>query len=335
MNQGFLIARTKRADTFFTSTSSYDRPQWLLINEATVYPSAEIAQQAVNKLWKNGSYSASVVPLSEEMQMDPIKPDELADEQFPEERPEDQMQAGTIEDTPDEISLDDDEVESLDNDDVPEDDIGERFGSDLDREHSDRFPEENEQSFLSPLEQTVHKGQRPTPSKISKFGESAYPTSHKNQSEAKPSENKTTAADLPKPSTVKFKQTVGTPSDVNFGTELDRLDNPNKTPDNIITLLKNGIKEFNTAADYNNGKDDAQASMALTIASAMEDILADLQQGTIEGLKQAQIRITTYWNGITTNFPPEVIDYLYKSGRQPMNLKNVFYDKWDSLKKTD
>ena len=35
-------------------------------------------------------------------------------------------------------------------------------------------------------------------------------------------------------------------------------------------------------------------------------------------------------NPITTNFPAELIDYLYKSGRQPISLKNTFYDKWDA-----
>lgn len=370
MKTGYVIAKNKTAKDFFTSTSSYDRPQWISVSEATIYPSAEIAQSAVTKLWKNGSYSACLKPLSEALPMNPNKPDELAgqgigDEQYyNEDDLKDKMKVGTLsrddDENPDEYSLDDDEIETLDDDDELNDEINDgdkfndeedfhnedEFGSDLDPEHSSRFQprdqEENEQAFLSPLEQAMSKGRRPTPLNIRKaprlgesLKESDYPTTHKNQSEASPSENKTIATDLKKPEVIKYKQQLTDPADAKFDNDVDSLYNPNSTPANIISALKNGINEFQTAADYNNGKDDAQASHALTIASALQDILTDLQQGTKEGLKQAQIRITTYWNGITTHFPPEVIDYLYKSGRQPMSLKNMFYDKWDNLKKED
>lgn len=357
MKTGYVIAQNKSAKNFFTSTSSYDRPNWISVTEATIYPTAEIAQAAITKLWKNGSYSACLKPISEALPMNPNKPDELAgqgngDEQYYDDQNgdlKDQMKAGTLDDeNPDEISLDDDEVETLDGEQVGdeedqfgEDDFGneedqfDEFGNNgIDRENSSRFsePEENEQSFLSPLERALSRGKRPTQHNIR---EAAIPKTHKSQSDAPSSDNKTIATDLPKPKIVQFKQTLTDPADAKFGDDIEPLYNPNATPAKITKALKDSIKEFQAAADYNNGKDDAQASHAFTIASALQDILTDLEQGTKEGLKQAQIRITTYWNGITSHFPPEVIDYLYKSGRQPLNLKNIFYDKWDSLKKDD
>lgn len=415
MNNGYVIAQNKRAEKYFTSSSSYDRPQWIPITEATTYPTADIAQAAATKLWKNGSYSACVRNLSEA-----LPPLESDNEQYQDDN---QMVAGTLDDsTDDEVNLDDDGIETLDD---PEE------TDDFDLENEPQFDEEddlikpnqeeNEQAFLSPLEKTLSVGKRPTQSNI-RLGEgvrSSYrttqsdvplrnkpakeripgmaatggrtvkisdaevkemrtlhkkgtskadiykkwptikpgsinqilnyntrltpaceptneatiPKKHKTQVDASPSDNKTIATDLAKPDVIKYKQQISDPTDVNFANDIDSLHNPHSTPANIVKSLKDAIGEFNDAADYNNGKDDAQASMALTISSALQDILTDLQQGTEEGFKQAQIRITTYWNGITSNFPPEVIDYLYKRGRQPMSLKNIFYDKFDSIKK--
>jgi hypothetical protein len=97
--------------------------------------------------------------------------------------------------------------------------------------------------------------------------------------------------------------------------------------------IKTTIDTFDRAADFNNGRDDALASMSLTIASALRDLKDCLELGTQEGLKLAQIRATTYMNPITTKFPVELTDYLCKMGRQPTSLKNMFYDKWDSREK--
>jgi hypothetical protein len=68
---GYLIARTKAKSEFFTSSSSYDRPQWKGLRESTVYPTVEMAQSALTKLLKNGlSYEARLVSLNEAMTFD-------------------------------------------------------------------------------------------------------------------------------------------------------------------------------------------------------------------------------------------------------------------------
>lgn len=60
-SEGFYIARTKAETEFFTSNSSYGRPAWTPLSEATMYPTIEQAQQAVKKLWVNGTLTAKIV----------------------------------------------------------------------------------------------------------------------------------------------------------------------------------------------------------------------------------------------------------------------------------
>ncbi len=342
-HQGFVIARNKSADVFFTSGSSYDYPKWISITEATVYPTAELAQLAATKLWKYGNYSASVRSLAEAMPFQPpktIEPEPIdpsktpsdfdsqqeigSDEQI--EDPESEMKAGQGDDfDPDEVNLDDEDIETIDDDEFVDDEDDAEFDDDeLGEEEPDfenelepsddefeNAPEENEISFETPIEQNMRRG------KSSKYpqgqgpimGESGIPT------------------DV---TTIKYKQQVNEPADVNFSDEIGALHNPHKTPADIIQSLKNDIAEFENVYEYNNGKDDSQASMALTISSAMKDLLTDLEQGTIEGLTQAQIRLSSYMGPILTNIPTDVKDYLYKRGRQPIKLKNIFYDKWNT-----
>jgi hypothetical protein len=347
-HQGFVIARNKSADVFFTSGSSYDYPKWITVQEATVYPTAELAQSAATKLWKYGNYSATVRALSEAMPFQPprsikepnpidpsIEPEDDisldqpeigSDEQI--DDPESEMKAGQGEDfDPDEVNLDDDEIETIDDDDSEEfsdDELGEEdpdFENELEPSDEDEFdgedefeaaPEENEISFEAPIERGMRQGTRskyPQGQGPNVMGESGIPT------------------DV---TTIKYKQQVNEPADVNFSDEIGALHNPHKTPADILKSLKDDIAEFEKVYEYNNGKDDSQASMALTISSAMKDLLTDLEQGTIEGLTQAQIRLQTYMGPILTNIPTDVKDYLYKRGRQPIKLKNIFYDKWNT-----
>ena len=326
MSNGFVIAQSKSAKVYFTASSGYDRPQWKPITEATIYVTADLAQKAASKLWGYGSYGAKIVEVMDEP-ITPMRPDvdKLQD------NPEDEMVAGSISvDSEDEVNLSDDDIEERDED-HPES---------VDEPVDNEF-EENEIA-LSPMERGMMRGRKakmpngqgPHMSKDFNIGESVTkPT--RPESVAKPSENKTIATDLPKPEKIKFSQQIGEPADVNFADDIECLANPHKTPEKIISDIKDAIKEFDDASEYNNGRDDAQASMALTISSALNDLLQDLNQGTQEGFKQAQIRVTSYMNPITTNFPPSLTDYLYKRGRQPMSLKNVFYDKWDSRDKSD
>lgn len=438
MKTGYVIAQHKNATDYFTTTSSYDRPRWLPITEASVYQTAEIAQQAISKLWKNGAYSAKLIPISEiyNEPNTPIPPDldddedeykdsniesdlgsEDSDNEYDDED-EPEMKAGLLDDESDEdeINLDDEsddesddqtrEIEKSSDFKPSEKEFNDEYRNNIGSSSKSRY-EENEQSNWSPLEKNMmknkrsimpngngpvkegisqnlrntqsnvpltkskggegHRGNVKGPQKISDEEVREMRRMHEVEQKSKTSiyakwknveertinqilnystrlspsceidykEKTKRVTEDNKTPVIKYKQQVGDPSDVDFTKGIDSLHNPNKTPSDIITALKDSIKEFQAAADYNNGKDDSQSSMAMTIVSALEDILTDLQQDTIEGLKAAQIRITSYMNPITSHFPPTVIDYLYKSGRQPLNLKNTFYDNWDIKRKED
>lgn len=65
MKQGFVIARNKIKSEFFSTRGTYSRPAWIKLDEATVYYSADVAQNIVKKLYQNGNFAAKIVPLSE------------------------------------------------------------------------------------------------------------------------------------------------------------------------------------------------------------------------------------------------------------------------------
>lgn len=312
--QGYMIAQNGTSTAFFTSSSAYDCPVWTSVNEATTYPTAELADKALQKLLKNGAYSAKLVEASS------------MEFEFPDEGPnkdqapitqtdepmddEDEMVAGQLSDDPEEdLNIEDDDIEMGDDFEGDEDEFGtdeQSLGAD------DEFAPEDDEQSLSPIEQRMSQGRRPTmPSGNGPMREGLDTTVTK----------------------IKFNQDNRNDRDTNFSQDIEPLYKEVKIPANVMSAIKASIDTFNKAAEFNNGKDDAQASMALTIVNALETIKDCLDQGTHEGLKQAQIKITTFMNPITSNFPPEVIDYLYKSGRQPMSLKDTFYDKWDKRSK--
>lgn len=323
---GFMIKNGQR-DTFFTSASAYDRPVWTSLTEATVYASETQAAKAVEKLMAYGSYSATIIEASS---MEFEFPDEGPNkDQAPitqtdgemEGNPEEEMVAGQLSDNPEEdLNLDDDEIE-----------MGDEFDDANAEEMGDEdFPEDDEQA-LSPEEQQLARGERLPPmgnGNGPRFESVTIPS--KPNSDAQPSENKNTVANEKPVEKVKFTQDNRNADDTNFAKEIEPMYHDVKIPANVMSAIKSSIDTYNKAAEFNNGRDDSQASMALTIVDALKNIQSCLELGTQEGLKQAQIKITTFMNPITTNFPPEVIDFLYKNGRQPISLKNVFYDKWDS-----
>lgn len=295
MKLGFVISQSKSAKKYFTATSSYDKPIYTTLAEATVYQTAELAQSALSKLWKYHNFSASMISLKE-FEEDP-KPSTMPidqEEQFDDtqiEDPEDEMKAGTLDDDNDEIELSDDNLQ---------------------HDESDEDVEDNENA-ISQTELDMNSGKIPNTGNGPIVGESEAITANL----------------LPKTPIIKFNQSFNDQDEYNYSKDIKPLYDGVKTPARIITAINDAIKEFDDVSKYNNGKDDAQSSIALTISGALQDLLQDLSLGTAEGLKAAQIRITSYMNPISSNLPPCLFDYLSKAGRQPSSLKNVFYDKWD------
>lgn len=66
---GYVIAKNKGLNEFFTASSAYDRPRWVSLAEATTYPTAELAERASTKLYKSsGAYEARTIPVQELME---------------------------------------------------------------------------------------------------------------------------------------------------------------------------------------------------------------------------------------------------------------------------
>jgi hypothetical protein len=149
-----------------------------------------------------------------------------------------------------------------------------------------------------------------------------------NQGNAAPSENRALIPGLVKPKVaeVDFDDPVGTEhkpeTDLDYATTLQDGEKV-KIPGNVMAALKDSINTFKKAADYNNGRDDAQASFCMTVTNALEELHDHLSNGNVEGIKQAQIKMTSWMNPITTNIPEVVRDFVLRGGRQP-SLRDLF-----------
>lgn len=413
-----MIVENRMEIAFFTASSAYDKPNWTSLKEATIYPTADLADKALKKLLKNGAYSAKLIEASSmefefpdngpNKNQDPITQtdDELDDEKLDGvdlNSLGDEMTAGQLSGDPEEdLNIEDDDIEMGDEFDQPEDEFApdeDEFGTDeqsIGPDDEFRGKEDNEQA-ISPIELKLMKGRRTRmPNGNGPVRESEYTKPLKNtladiplsttkqrvKNPGQQGKRKLTDAEVrdmrtmakkgisreaiykkydccveksindilnyksrlspacdikegidTKVTKIKFKQDNRNDRDTNFSQDIEPLYKDLKVPKNVMRALKASIKLYDDAADFNNARDDSEASLALTIADALRTIQDCLSQGTQEGLKQAQIKITTFMNPITTNFPTEVIDYLYKAGRQPASLKNIFYDKWDSKPK--
>lgn len=400
-----MIAQNSIANTFFTASSSYDRPKWLPISEATTYATAELADKALVKLLKHGAYSAKLV---EATSMEFEFPDEGPNkDQAPITKTdgEDEMTAGQLsdEDDMDELNMDGDEIEmgdgytDSDEDEFDDEDQGEF--DDFEGEEDDNFEDldmEEDENALTPEEQQMSQGGRSGMSSGNgpvreafdnwrttqgavplKTPKASRERGRGNQRNAKISDSEvremrtmkkngvklstifakwpncaestikkilagdarnSPACDIDegldmKVTKIKFNQDNRNDRDTNFSQDIEPSYAEIKVPKNVMRAIKASIDTYNDAADFNNGRDDAQASMALTIATALKTLEDCLKLGTQEGLMQAQIQLSTFMNPITTNIPDVVKDYLIKFGRQPISLKDTFYSKWDNSPK--
>ncbi len=134
------------------------------------------------------------------------------------------------------------------------------------------------------------------------------------------------APDIAKPQEIKYKD----PNQIPGGEETKQTTAtawPNeervRVPNNLKSQLKTTIAEFRKQADFSNGRDDAQAAYCMTCHDAMQELLDLLDIGTVDALKQAQIKMTSWMNPITTRIPTEVRDFVLRGGMKP-KLKDLY-----------
>ncbi|TFH08901.1 MAG: hypothetical protein E4H14_05540 [Candidatus Thorarchaeota archaeon] len=166
--------------------------------------------------------------------------------------------------------------------------------------------------------------------------ETVFKMPPKGDDPAQPTENKTTVTTMkvPKSEIIKYDdpaETADKPeTDLCYATAHEH-DETFNVPQEIKSRLKAVIDDFVTAAEADECHDDVRGSFELTAASALQQILDDLDQGTVEGVKQAQIHMASYMNPITSHIPAEVAKFIMYGGRKS-SLKNYFDVKWEQMR---
>lgn len=348
---GYIIAKNSLAKEFFTSASAYDRPEWKQMNEATIYATAELADAAVKKLLRNGAYQARLVPLSElNLSMSPIAPmgihnpqaqsqglppaDELGDEV---EEPG--MEAGTL----DGEEGSDDGMESSEHEDVcpecehvpctcehsDEDDLGDEGSSDEfgDEDIGDDEleldlnggPDENEQEADPRFDARRLGMAQLSPMGGPRMESATMPA--RPVSDAQPTPTNTPAEKI---DVLKFKDPAQVSGDENE--EASPNEDKIKIPANVMSELKATIADFDKQAEFSKTSDEARSSFCMTAADAMKTIQADLEKGTVEGVKMAQVHLSSYMSPIVNHVPACVIKFIASGGAKP-SLKDLFNAK--------
>lgn len=307
-NQGYVIARNRARTEFFTASSAYDRPQWRPVTEATVYPTAELAQAAVVRLTSHGAYEARLLHVSETFQFelppqDGGQPEQMEVDMVPSEDGGMEMVAQTQEEPCDVCAHcpctcdgDTDGVDDIVDAGVMGDEASDAAlmgASDLDR-------------------------------LASRIGESATVPA-KPQADGTPAPNAKTVVDLKAPETIKYKDAAVDPV-----AEKDqpgmKHDDKVKVPSEVMSDLQKVIAEFSKCAETNSTRNDDKASFCMTVADAFTELKELIAQGTVESVKAAQIKVTAMMNPISAYLPVSVQKFIHMGGRKP-SLKDMFDSK--------
>lgn len=364
-HEGYVITRSKSLTEYFTSSTAYDRPQWVPLSEATVYSTPDIAQQAAKKLWINGSFAAKVQSLNELMGMDIDMGDETEVPVDAAAPADDEMIAAKQASVPGEEDMQgvcpECDCEPCECDDAaladgePTDQLpGEEMpiGDDLPPEEELHLGgrEQEEDSLLGQHLKAAagmesEETARLHPEEVKMLGkkrmdmkeaEFKMPTRPGNDP-AKPDENKTTIPNLPADRVAKeidlddpTSKADRPDTDLTNATAHEHEDKVN-VPAEIKSQLKAVVDDFNKAAKDNNGVNDTRGSFAMTAAAALQQLHDDLSLGTTAGIKQAQIHMSSYMNPITSHIPADVVNFIVRGGRKT-TLKDLFAVKWDKVR---
>lgn len=322
MNTGYIIARNRAKKEFFTSSSAYDRPRWITVAEATVYATAELAQAAAIKLAKKGSYEARVVHISE-VTIDDLKAASA--------RGDLSMSPGTgpgVEldniPTPDPQSEEQVDGEKTMTAAVQQD------GSSLRAAQTDQ--EEDASTSAEELENDLDQPNDPSAQSTVTLRVESAPIPARPPLDAPSDDNTTTVADVKLPPTIEYKD----PAIVADKPNTD-LYNPGALPHTdkirvpvaVMSDLSSCIGDYEKCAKLSNGVDDAKGSFCMTVVAAFKELDDLLKIGTVESVKQAQIKATSWMSPITVLLPVTVQKFIHMGGRKS-TLKDFFDDKKNS-----
>lgn len=325
MNQFYVIENLLDRGKFFTSTSSYDRPQWVGINESTHYITAEMGEKAISKLIKYGVHMVRLQPISEDIppatDMSTTSTATMGDMK---QRDSKEMIAHKSQQVcpicghnpctcP---------VSDVDDDTVNADDV---TGVMDNKQENEEIT--NRSTTLSRGHTVSYKG-----SEYVVVGDLGNGILQLASADDQTNLIKAPAAELmPVHESVEQQPAINT-VDTTKPTIVSEPETKIKVPAEVKTELKAVVDKFaHEAAEY-NGRDDARASLAMTVSDAAKELLELISAGTVDSLKQAQIRYGTMMNPITSNLPPSVVKFI-ASGGTPKTLKEFFTEKKKIFKK--
>lgn len=343
MKKGYAIAKNSLKKEFFTSTSAYDRAQWIPVTEATAYTTVEQAENALKKLYRYGQIQARVVPL-EEMNLD-FEPIEGREDELPPEGGEGDLPLGdelggeddalggeddtgddedsmdaeqtgevcpkcehdpcTCEDNPDEDELNPDDFDGEMSGDMGDDLEG--SGDDFDAASDELDLELGDgEDELEQEADPRFDGRRLGMASLSPIG----------------------APRMESAETLKIKDPATTGKDDN-ALAADN-DAKVKIPAGVMSDLSSASSKFKKEADLNK-TDDARATFCLTVSGAMDELKSELDAGTVEAVKRASLKLNSFMNAITVHVPDSVKKFIATGGQKP-SLKDMFNAKREERK---
>lgn len=323
--QGYLIAKNNLTEAFFTSTSAYDRPQWVAAEKATCYLTVELAESALKKLLRNGSYSAKVLPTSEAISL------EMPDEEQQELPPADPNQPPIDgEEGQNEVDgeAEDDMVaqdQSGDPDAPPEGD-GNPGDAEIEAEVDQLLGNETDPEVAADAEADDEVG-----SEDAAGVENADPDFDLRPAggEELPvdGEEDLDAEELPVRESTMLGMTQIKPLAVSNPASEEPLageqEEKVKVPADAMRELRAVKAEYERQAKFSSTRDDTHATFALTVAGAMEELIDLLSQGTVGGVKSAQIKLSSLMSPILHLVPDSAVKFIHSGGRKP-TLKDLF-----------
>jgi len=353
VREGFVVAYHGAAKEYFTSSSSYDRPQWVPLDEATVYHSADLAQAAARKLWTNGSISAKVKPLKE-LSLDLEMPNEEPPQstQLPSDDAQDteMVAAKQSADSGDEIEgvcPDCDcqpcecEVDDLDSSTDAELKVDPMSADELDgntirlSDADPTAPPSEEYDETDPRTWDKRGEYQDEETLLGQHVKAAAGMESEEVARLHPAEVKMLGkkrADMKESSVpiadIKIKDKVDIEKQEPVKMEHDEKVS---VPSEIKSQLKAVISDFDKIAKDNDQRDDDKASFALTASSALTSVLDELNTGTVESIKRAQVLLSSFMSPISSYVPSDVVKFLARGGRK-FTLKDLFSSKWSDTK---
>jgi hypothetical protein len=179
-------------------------------------------------------------------------------------------------------------------------------------------------SIIAPLGDDAHPI-RVNNTALAAVSEAEFKMPAKPPLDGKPTDNKTTAATLnAKIDKVKFDKPAMTGDQFDQGG--DAHDEKVKVPAEVLSDLRAKIAEFDKNAEFSSTHFDATVSYLATAAEAMKTLLTYLELGTVEGVKKAQISLTSMMSPIVNHIPTSVVKFIHMGGKKP-TLKNLFDTK--------